>query len=504
MIIFAILIPLVIYVYIQYIQDFLKTCALMNKFNGPPRRLLGSDLVTIERTVLPMLMEYATSYDDVFCTRIGFRWFLFMKDIKSIEYILTSTRYIDKSHNYHFLRSWLGKGLLTSTGKKWKKQRRMITPSFHFNILQDFIPVFNSCSNKLVSKLEAELGRNSFDTYTYIPACTLDIICETAMGISVNTQDNSKSDYVEATCTMASIVIERMLSILKTFDWSYRFTQTYRTEQRVLETLRNFVKNVIRKKRATINDNSTENQVDELGIKKRRAFLDMLLMSRDENGEPMTDEELEDEVHTFMFGGHDTTATSISFTLYLLANNLDEQQKAYEELFNIFGDDDRDCTYQDIQRMQYLEQIIKESLRVYPSVPFYSRELIEDAEYLPKSQLNVKKILLGGKIIPKGTTVTIFAYGIHRDPKIYPEPEKFDPERFSRTPNRSPYAYIPFSAGPRNCIGQRYAMLEMKTILSKLLRCYKILPSVPEHKLILTQDAILRSKNGVLIRIERR
>ncbi|KAI7815710.1 cytochrome p450 [Rhyzopertha dominica] len=376
--------------------------------------------------------------------------------------------------------------------KKWKKHRRMITPTFHFNILEDFIPVFNSCGNKLVSKLKAEVGKDSFDLYSYIPSCTLDIICETAMGVFVNAQDNPNSDYVKATGVLCCLVLDRMFSVVKAFDWSYWFTPSYKSEIRALRTLKTFVKDVIRKRKAELEDSgSVQNEIDEFGLKKKRAFLDMLLLSRDENGQPMTDQEIEDEVHTFMFEGHDTTATSLCFTLYLLAGHADIQEKAYEELNGIFGDDDRDCTHQDLQNMQYLELVIKESLRLYPSVPSFAREVVEDVDYY-------------GRMIPKGTTVHIFAYAIHRDPSIYPEPEKFDPERFRNIKDKSPYAYIPFSAGPRNCIGQKFAMLELKSTLCKLLRRYKFRPAVPEHKLVLSPDTILRSRSGVRVKIEER
>ncbi|KAK9685622.1 Cytochrome P450 [Popillia japonica] len=142
--------------------------------------------------------------------------------------------------------------------------------------------------------------------------------------------------------------------------------------------------------------------------------------------------------------------------------------------------------------MRYLEKVIKEALRLYPSVPIFGRQLQEDAEF-------------DGGIIPKGVTLTTFAYGMHRDPKLYPDPEKFDPERFTleNQSTRNPFAYVPFSAGPRNCIGQRFAMLELKAVISNVLRHFEILPA-DGYKPILIPNVVLKSLNGVEICLKER
>lgn len=142
--------------------------------------------------------------------------------------------------------------------------------------------------------------------------------------------------------------------------------------------------------------------------------------------------------------------------------------------------------------MKYLEMVILEALRLYPSVPAFGRELAEGLTF-------------DGQDIPKGINVLIPAYAIHRDPKYYENPEKFDPERFT-TENKSkrkPFCYFPFSAGPRNCIGQKFAMLEIKSTVSKILRHYELL-EVSDFKPILSMEAIIKSSNGVLIAIKER
>ena len=145
--------------------------------------------------------------------------------------------------------------------------------------------------------------------------------------------------------------------------------------------------------------------------------------------------------------------------------------------------------------MKYLEKVIKEAQRLFPSVPLIARELFEDLE------------LPGGYLVPKGTNFCLNIYSLHRDPTIWKNPEEFNPENFSpdAIQKRNPYAYVPFSAGARNCIGQKYAMLELKATLGKILRKFKLLPSSFEKDdIVLAAELVLISTTGFQIRIESR
>ncbi|KAK4879442.1 hypothetical protein RN001_007588 [Aquatica leii] len=442
---------------------------------------------------LQTMIKFNKKYGNIYKIYIAFLPpSLIVSNLEMIECILSSNTLLDKALCYKFFDNWLGTGLLTSTGQKWRKHRKMLTPAFHFKILEEFLSVFNLFGNALILKLEDNVDKNSFDVFSPISLCTLDVICSTSMGTNIDAQ-RTNSEYVRAVKNISEIIINRTGSAFKSVDFLYYFTYDYIKESKLLRLLHNFTEFVISKRRQELLNNvNVDITSDDLGIKKRLTFLDLMLQCQLKDN-LISDKDIREEVDTFMFEGHDTTASGISFILYCLANNPKVQEKVVEELKSIVVDRNKPLTYQDLQNMKYLEMVIKESLRLYPPVPNFGRSVSDDMNY-------------NGTVLQKGLTLIVSVYNLHRDPNIYPDPEKFIPERFSieNQSKRSPYAYIPFSAGPRNCIGQKFAMLEMKCIVSKILMNFLLLPSEPRHTLNLVGHLILKSENGVHINIKNR
>ncbi|GLH02317.1 Cytochrome P450 4C1 [Gryllus bimaculatus] len=352
-----------------------------------------------------------------------------MMEADHLEVIFRSSINVKKGMLYDFLHPWLGTGLLTSTGQKWHTHRKLITPTFHFKILETFQDIFTKNSQILVQKLNKEVGNESgFDIFPYITRCTLDIICETAMGVKINAQNDTFSPYVSAVYDISELTSDRMMRIWLYPDFIYYMTKRGKRYLQCLNILHSFSNQVIRTKR-------------------RMAFLDLLLEAS-QGGAVLTDEEIREEVDTFMFEGHDTTSSSLCWTLFLLGNHLEVQERVYEEQDAIFQDSDRLPTMRDLTEMKYLEQVIKESLRLYPSVPFITRTLVEDVQI---EEYN----------FPAGCEVSIHIYHAHRNPKYFPNPDEFNPDNFlpEKVQGRHPYAYVPFSAGSRNCIGKAFQFL---------------------------------------------
>ncbi|PNF27072.1 Cytochrome P450 4C1, partial [Cryptotermes secundus] len=293
---------------------------------------------------------------------------------EDVEVILSSSRHVDKSFLYGFLHSWLGTGLLTSTGQKWHTHRKMITPTFHFSILDSFVEVFSDKSEILVSKLQKEVGSQGFNIYPYITKCALDIICETAMGTSTHAQDERGSDYVKAVYDLSEIIVNRIFRPWLHYDFIFRLSALGKRSDQCLGVLHGFTNKVIQERKALLSNVSskpsfpqTEEDISISGRKRRKAFLDLLLEASND-GIRLTDEELREEVDTFMFEGHDTTSAGMCWALFLLGLHPDVQDKAYQEQESIFQGSDRTVTMKDLSEMKYLERVIKESLRLYPSV----------------------------------------------------------------------------------------------------------------------------------------
>ncbi|XP_042211264.1 cytochrome P450 4C1-like isoform X1 [Homarus americanus] len=411
---------------------------------------------------------------------------------RPVEVILSSQKHLDKSLDYTFLHPWLGTGLLTSTGSKWHSRRKLLTPAFHFKILDDFVEVFNNQSNKMIHKLLKKADGKPFDIFPFITLCTLDVICETAMGNNINIQDNSESDYVQAVYRIGALVQYRQARPWLHPNILFKLLGYAKEQDACLKLLHDFSYKTIRSRRKEyqqMKKNTTFNEDEIIGKKKRLAFLDLLL-EYSEQHTALSDVDIREEVDTFMFEGHDTTAAAINWSLYLIGCYPGIQARVHEELDSIFGDSDRPVTMADLREMKLTENCIKEALRLFPSVPFLARELKEEA-------------VIDNYRIPVGTTVMIVTYQLHRDPEQFPNPEVFDPDRFlpENVSKRHPYAYVPFSAGPRNCIGQKFAIMEEKILLSSILRKFRAESVTRREDLRLLGELILRPENGNTVKL---
>ena len=431
------------------------------------------------------LLEFADQFDRLYVLWIGIHPVIISGRVEYAEAILSSQKILTKSTFYQYLEEWLGTGLLTSSGKKWKTRRRLITPSFHFAILNDFVSIFEEHAKRLVQKLNVEADTcEAIDIQMPVSLAALDIISETSMGVKVNAQDASDSEYVKALNSMNENLQLRQRSPWLWPDFIYRYTSSGKIFYKSLNILHKFTVGVINKRIASRKANKQTDEIISKEFKVRTAFLDMLLDVFDK-GEIDIDG-IKEEVDTFMFEGHDTTAAGLSWTLYLLGKHPEVQEKLHAEIDHISHKNV--SILGKIRDLKYLEFVIKESLRLHPPVPLYGRVLEEDT-------------VIDGNVVPKGTQIAVDAMALHTNPKYWENPFMFYPERFGeeKFAKRDPYVYVPFSAGPRNCIGQKFAMLEEKVLLYFIMSKFR-LKSVQEYDEIQTcVEIIQKSNNGLWI-----
>lgn len=410
-----------------------------------------------------------------------------------IETVLNGQSTIEKSVDYEVLHSWLGTGLLTSSGTKWKTRRRLLTPSFHFRILDSFVRPMNMRARITVEKLRQRCSEPWIDIAPLVADCTLNILLETIMGVIPEEKEELCRSYVAAVHYLSSQITFRVQSPWLLIDAIYFRTDFGMAYRKNTEIVHNFTSRVIKERRKELmrnNDDHKEVEEEHEGIYNRKrllTFLDILLRYSIENEGSISDDDIREEVDTFMFEGHDTTAVAICWTLYMMGLHQDHQRKVHEELDSVLGTHaEKDVTTEHMKELQYLDCVIKECQRLFPSVPIIGRESLEDFK-------------LGDYTIPKGTTIDVFIYALHRDPKVFPDPERFDPMRFlpENISKRHSHAFIPFSAGSRNCIGQRFAAMELKIVISTILHNFTVVALDQRDKMLLSSDLVLRAANGI-------
>nr|UZE89854.1 cytochrome P450 CYP4C163 [Chrysoperla zastrowi sillemi] len=476
-----------------------RTVKLIEQFPGPQKlpivgtswTLLG---VPVNKLFSYISSEYDRYYPGPYRTWLGPTPAINIYKPEHIECIVNNQKHITKGLTYNFLHPWLGQGLLTSSGEKWFKHRRMITPAFHFKILDQFVEVFFEKCDIMTKRLERHSDGKYFDIYPYITRCALDIICETAMGVPINAQVDQDSEYVTALYEVSDLTMKRSVLPWLQPDIIWNNVADGKRYYQCLAILHGFTNSVIKGRRESRKSNVAEtvSKDDDIGSKKRMAFLDVLLEAQ-EKDPTLSDTDIREEVDTFMFEGHDTTTAAICWSLFMLGLHPEVQEKAYQEIKQIFQGSNRSLTKQDLLEMKYLEMVIKEALRLFPSVPIIGRVLKEDQE-------------IDGKLVPKETVIFVNIHKSQRDPAHFNNPNEFNPDNFllENSSKRHPYAYMPFSAGPRNCIGQKFALLEEKTIISTILRNFKLKSMQKMHEVNLVGSLVLRPEQGAIVSLEKR
>ncbi|KAI8124229.1 Cytochrome P450 4g1 [Lucilia cuprina] len=509
----------------EYYRRNNRAAKLLETIPTPPQiPLLGHGHMvfgTNNVQTLKIAMELIKTYGETVRVMLGHLSVVFITNPKDVEIVLSGYKHLEKSVEYRYFQPWFGNGLLISNGHHWRHHRKMIAPTFHQSILKSFVPTFVNHSKAVVGRLSANIGKE-FDVHKYMSETTVDILLTTAMGCKTKPETEKSAEYAEAVMNMCDIIHNRQLKLLYRLDSTFNFTKMREQNKKLMNVILSMTRKVVedRKKNFNAEERGIIDKVDmlkkkqqqakkdglrddlddidenDVGEKRRLALLDAMMEMEKSPDIKWTEKDVMDEVNTIMFEGHDTTASGSSFALCAMGIHQDIQQRVFEEQQAIFGDDlQRDCTFADTLQMTYLERVICETLRLFPPVPIIARKLEEDI-----------RLKSGPYIIPKGTTVVVSQFFIHRRADTFPDPEKFNPDNFlpERSANRHYYSYIPFSAGPRSCVGRKFAMLQLKVLLSTIIRNYRVSSSRTEKDFDLQGDIILKLGNGFQIGLEPR
>ena len=415
------------------------------------------------------IAEKSKTYGETFYLYIPLRTVICTTDPNVIKYVLqTNQKNYRKSFAYKQLRLALGMGLVTSEGDFWRKQRRMIQPTFYKTQLEDLFKGMFEETENYVAELEAKRGTE------------IDI-SEEMMHLTSN------------------VVLRTLFSSANDLDPKEVYRQMVGAQEYMVHRINNPLKipfNYINgRHRQFLKDKNAFNAkiyglIDSRKLEENppNDLLTMLISAKDaETGEGMSNEQLRDEAVTIFAAGHETSANALAWTFYLLSQHPEVVKKLRKEFDEVL--EGRTPKLGDLPRLQYTKQVIEEGMRLYPPAHAVGREAIENDE-------------IDGEKIKKDTIVLISIYALHRSEKYYENPDDFDPERFTpeNVKARPKNAYLPFGAGPRMCIGNHFAMMEMQLILASLIQKFDF-KLIPNQNVEMSALITLKPKKNIRLQL---
>ncbi|XP_011417157.3 cytochrome P450 3A24 [Magallana gigas] len=369
---------------------------------------------------------------------------------------------------YKMTQSPINKGVFFHYGSHWKRIRSILTPTFSTGKLKMMDHDINRCSVNLANKLE-ELAKakENVEVKILYGGFTLDAISATAFGLDVDCINNPDGSFIKnikgifqkgmgnwrRICITLATIFPTLISVIRFFNMNF-FNQ---------ENVDFF----LRQCQAMIDDRKSETSQRHLDFLQLmvNAELDQELLEEQHistGQKKLTNDEIMAQAFLFFIAGYETTASTLNYVSYCLAVHQEIQDKVVQEIHDQIGENEP--TYDEMNKLQYMEQVILESLRMFPPLTRLSREIGET-------------VTVNGYTFPQGCSLVIPVYGLHHNPEYWPEPERFDPDRFEKSKNvQNKFFYMPFGQGPRMCLGMRLAMLELKIALVHVLRRVKIVP----------------------------
>ena len=430
---------------------------------GPEPHFLIGNMPLASKNPLATFSQWAAEFGDIFYYRALWIHVYFLNDPELIEAVLVRNyQNFLKDHVIRKSRWFFGDGLLTNEGDSWLRQRRLAQPAFHRERIAGYARTITGYTSQMLDGWDS--GR-TLDIHQEMMQLTLRIV--------VRALFNVEAEQISAISAAMNIMMRQSTGIRLLLPPVARYLPTpamiqFRSAVRQLDEI---VYGIIALRR--------RNEADTGDL------LSMLIQARDEDGGRMSDRQLRDEVMTFLLAGHETTALTLTWTWYLLAQHPEAERTLHEEIGHVLGD--RVPEFSDLPYLPFAERLIKESMRLYPPAWSLARTVVAPFE-------------LRGYTIPAGANVVMSQWIMHRNPRYFPDPEKFDPDRWSpdRAQKLPRFAYFPFGGGPRQCIGNSFALMEAILLLVTIAQRFS-LRAIPGKPIIPVPSFTLRPKSAVLM-----
>jgi cytochrome P450 len=428
---------------------------------GPKPHFLIGNVPLASENPLAVFSCWAKDFGDIFYYRALWLQVYFLNDPELIEAVLVrNPKNFWKDRVVRNSKWFFGLGLLTNEGEAWLRQRHLAQPAFHRERIASYGKIMVDSARRMLADWRSgetrDVHRDMMDlTFRIVVRCLFQVEPESVGEIS------SALNLLMRNATGARMLFPPIARYLP--------TPTMLRVRRAVKKLDETVYGIIAARRREGTDSGD--------------LLSMLIQARDESGTGMTDRQLRDEVMTFILAGHETTALALSWTWHLLAQHPEVEEKLHTEIAQVVGN--RPAEFSDLTSLPYAERVVKESMRLYPPAWSLARTVISDIE-------------LGGYVIPAGANVVMSQWIMHRNPRYFPRPEEFEPDRWAAIQAQKfpRFAYFPFGGGPRQCIGASFALMEATLLLVTIAQQFR-LRSLPGHPVVPVPSFTLRPKYGL-------
>lgn len=407
---------------------------------GPKGKFLLGNLIDYTRDPVNYALACSREYGDIVPLRLLHLKFYLLNNPDYSEYVLVNhSRDFHKPRLIQLVKPFMGNGLISSEGDFWLSQRRLIQPAFHKDRIAGYAQTMVEYTQKMLKTWDNGQVRDLHEAMMHL---SMHIICKTLFNADVNKDAKNLAAAFDGIVKEFGRRVKNPLVLPEKIP-----TPGNRRFVKAISDLDQALYRIIQERRKNEDDKGD--------------LLSMLLQVHDENNERMSDQQLRDEMVTLFVAGHETTAATLSWAWYLLGQNPQVEAKIVAEIDRVLGG--RPPTFADIPQLIYSDMVVKETMRVYPNAAIFGRRAIKDFE-------------LGGYKLPAGTEVWLSPYIAQRDPRYFEQPEEFKPERWENDlAKRIPrFAYFPFSAGPRQCIGNSFAQMEILLVLVTILQQFHL------------------------------